>query len=118
MSVAAVVGSPVLPGEEVSSPVVSKQPASPKLRLRFSPGSWPGFRLPFSRPTLTMAKRLIPAQFPELGKLASQGLVKTISPGQMVYITDQLSHRQFPVDTGAAFSVFPNTLTRSPVGRP
>ncbi len=52
----------------------------------------------------------------QLGKLASRGLVNAVSPGQLVYIVDQLSRRRFLVDTGAAFSVFPHSSASPPLG--
>jgi hypothetical protein len=52
----------------------------------------------------------------QLGKLAFRGLVNTVSPGQLVHIVDQHSHRHFLVDTGAAFSVFPPSSTSPPCG--
>ena len=36
------------------------------------------------------------------GKLGLWGLVNTVPPGQLVYVTDQLSNTRFLVDTGAA----------------
>ncbi len=52
----------------------------------------------------------------QLGKLASRGLVNAVSPGQLVHIVDQHSHRRFLVDTGAAFSVFPHSSASPPRG--
>ena len=49
------------------------------------------------------------------GKLGVRGLVNAIAPGQLVYITDQLSQRRFLVDTGAAYSILPH---HSPTDRP
>jgi hypothetical protein len=45
----------------------------------------------------------------QLGKLASQGLVSAVDPGQLVHITDQFSQRHFLVDTRAAYLVYPHS---------
>ena len=42
------------------------------------------------------------------GKLGVRGLVNTVAPGQLVYVTVQLSKRRFLVDTRAAFSILPH----------
>ncbi len=39
-----------------------------------------------------------------------------IAPGQLVYITDQLTQRRLLVDTGAAYSVIPHSSTSLPNG--
>ncbi len=52
----------------------------------------------------------------QLGKLAPRGLVNAVSPGQLVHVWDQHSHRRFLVDTGAAFSVFPHSSDGPPCG--
>ena len=43
------------------------------------------------------------------GKLGVRGLVNAVAPCQLVYITDQLSQRRFLVDTGAAYSILPQS---------
>ncbi len=43
----------------------------------------------------------------QLGKLAFWGQLNAVAPGQLVFITDQLSQRRYLVDTGAAYSIFP-----------
>ena len=50
------------------------------------------------------------------GKLGIRGLVNAVAPGQLVYVTDQLSNRRFLVDTGAAFSILPHRSTMQPSG--
>jgi hypothetical protein len=52
----------------------------------------------------------------QLGKLATRGLVNAVSPGHLVNIKDQFSHRPVLVDTGASFSVFPHSSTSPPCG--
>ena len=42
------------------------------------------------------------------GKLGVRGLVNAVAPGQLVYVTDQLSNRRFLLDTEAAFSILPH----------
>ena len=50
------------------------------------------------------------------GKLGVRGLVNAVAPGQLVYVTDQLSNRRFLVDTGAAFSILPHRSSTQPSG--
>ena len=50
------------------------------------------------------------------GKLGVRGLVNAVAPGQLVYVTDQLSNRRFLVDTGAAFSILPHHSSVQPSG--
>ena len=50
------------------------------------------------------------------GKLGVRGLVNAFAPGQLVYVTDQLSKRRFLVDTGAAFSILPHRSSTQPSG--
>ena len=50
------------------------------------------------------------------GKLGVRGLVNAVAPGQLVYVTDQLSNRRFLVDTGAAFSILPHQSSGHPTG--
>ena len=50
------------------------------------------------------------------GKLGVRGLVNAVAPGQLVYVTDQLSNRRFLVDTGAAFSILPHHSSVKPSG--
>ncbi len=52
----------------------------------------------------------------QLGKLACRGLVNAVSPGRLVHVVDQLSHRRFLVDTGASFSVYPHSSASPPHG--
>ena len=52
------------------------------------------------------------------GKLGVRGLINAVAPGQLVYITDQLSHRRFLVDTGAAYSILPHQSSGQPTGPP
>ena len=52
------------------------------------------------------------------GKLGVRGLVNAVAPGQLVYITDQLSQRRFLVDTGAAYSIRPHHSSGQPTGPP
>ena len=50
------------------------------------------------------------------GKLGVRGLVNAVAPGQLVYVTDQLSNRLFLVDTRAAFSILPHHSSVQPSG--
>ena len=50
------------------------------------------------------------------GKLGVRGIVNAVAPGQLVYITDQLSQRRFLVDTGAAYSILPHHSSGQPTG--
>ena len=50
------------------------------------------------------------------GKLGVRGLINVVAPGQLVYITDQLTNRCFLVDTGAAFSILPHHSSVTPPG--
>ena len=52
------------------------------------------------------------------GELGVQGLFNTVAPGQLVYVTDQLSNRRFLVDTGAAYSILPHHSSGQPTGPP
>ena len=52
------------------------------------------------------------------GKLGLWGLVNAVAPGQLVYVTDQLSNRRFLVDTGAAYSILPHQSSTLPSGPP
>ena len=52
------------------------------------------------------------------GELGVQGLFNTVAPGQLVYVTDQLSNRRFLVDTGAAYSILPHNSYGQPTGPP
>ena len=52
------------------------------------------------------------------GKRGDRKLVNAVVPGQLVYITDQLSNRHFQVDTGAAFSILPHNSITQPSGPP
>ncbi len=52
------------------------------------------------------------------GKLCVQGLVNAVAPGQLLYITDQLSQRRFLVDTGTAYSILPHHSSGQPTGPP
>ena len=52
------------------------------------------------------------------GKLGVRGLVNAVAPGQLVYVSDQLSNRRFLVDTGAAYSILPHHSSGQPTGPP
>ena len=53
-----------------------------------------------------------------VGKLDVQGLVNSVAPGQLVYVSNQLSNRCFLVDTGAAYSILPHNSYGQPTGPP
>jgi hypothetical protein len=50
------------------------------------------------------------------GKLGCRGVVSTIRPGRLFFVTDSSSHRRFLVDTGSDFSVMPWRSSSPPTG--
>jgi hypothetical protein len=79
-------------------------------------------RLPISAgSTGSGARRLIPAPSPALsmaGKLRPRGWISAGTPGSLVHIMDESSHRRFLVDTGAAYSIFPISSSGKQSGPP
>ncbi len=50
------------------------------------------------------------------GKLKGQERVNAVVPGHLLHLTDDISHRRYLVDTGAAYSVFPHSFTAAAMG--
>jgi hypothetical protein len=47
---------------------------------------------------------------------ARPGATNAVVPGQLLHLTDKLSARQFLVDTGASYSIFPHTSSDPATG--
>ncbi len=50
------------------------------------------------------------------GKRPGRGQLNAVVPGQLLHLTDELSARQFLVDTGASYSIFPHTASDPATG--
>ena len=84
-----------------------------------APLTWLGWGLicaSFTGPGETKPATVLP---PAAGReTRPPGLVNAVAPGQLVYVTDQLSNRRFLVDTRAAYSILPHQSSALPSGPP
>jgi len=51
-----------------------------------------------------------------LGKLKGQGRLNAVVPGSLIHIVDNISHRRFLIEAGAAYSIFPHRSPSAPTG--
>ncbi len=51
------------------------------------------------------------------GKRRCRGQLNAVAPGELFHLVDELSARQFLVDTGASYSIFPH-VSSAPASGP